>query len=98
MPCKFTEGQLIRLSDRTCPRPKDAPPSGWKTATETQVYNVSRVFPFGWLEKRPGTTADCWPIQISMITFPPGAYICACVFDPVGEEIPALVQEISELV
>ncbi len=103
MPCKFTEGQLIR-------RVRSCPVSGnhwrltqWPDGTKPRgsigsVWTVSKVDPRGWLNRPEEMTAECWPIQLDLVTFPSNGFICACQFDPVGEEVPAEAREHEAMV
>ncbi len=99
MGCRFTEGQLIRKV-RKCPVSNDGNPifrprpSRWPTKL-AGVWTVSKVDPRGWTYQHPKATEDCWPIQLTMLDFPPNSYVCACQFDPAGEELPAKVSELE---
>lgn len=101
MACRFTEGQLIRKV-RRCPVSNDGNPIFRKKPPRwpknlSGVWTVSKVDLRGWIYQHPAATENCWPIQLAMLDFPENGYVCACQFDPVGEETPAKVRELEEV-
>lgn len=93
--CRFIEGQLVRKVRKSCLSGTNARgkiPGGKMGA----VYAINHIDARGWII--PGNWgADCWPVTVSGFNFPSWGYICACQFDPMGEEMPAEIRKMNRV-